>query len=76
MGSETGLLWEPVVLGYLTNFLWVDTYRYAHDFGEKVVSYTWQDYMSIHNLFDIVRRVIHGLWNVCIRIRINEKVPM
>ncbi|HEY6840507.1 MAG TPA: glycosyltransferase family 39 protein, partial [Chthoniobacterales bacterium] len=27
---------DPLYHGYLTNFLWVDTYRYAHDFGEAV----------------------------------------
>jgi Dolichyl-phosphate-mannose-protein mannosyltransferase len=68
---------DPLYHGYLTNFLWVDTYRYAHDFGEKFASYTWQDYVSTHNLFDVIRRVIHGLWNVCLKIPIgNEKVPI
>jgi hypothetical protein len=68
---------NPLYHGYLTNFLWVDTYRYAHDFGEKVPAYTWQDYLSTHNLFDVIHRVIHGLWNVGIRIPIgNEKVPV
>jgi Dolichyl-phosphate-mannose-protein mannosyltransferase len=68
---------DPLFHGYLTNFLWVDTYRYAHDFGEKFASYTWQDYASTHNLFDVVGRVIHGLWNVSLKIPIgNEKVPI
>ena len=68
---------DPLYHGYLTNFLWVDTYRYAHDFGEKFASYTWQDYVSTHNLFDVIRRVIHGLWNVCLKIPIgNEKLPI
>ena len=68
---------DPLYHGYLTNFLWVDTYRYAHDFGEKFASYTWQDYFSTHNLFDLIGRVIHGLWNVCLKIPIgNEKVPI
>jgi Dolichyl-phosphate-mannose-protein mannosyltransferase len=68
---------DPLYHGYLTNFLWVDTYRYAHDFGEKFASYSWQDYFSTHNLFDFIGRVIHGLWNVCLKIPIgNEKVPI
>jgi hypothetical protein len=68
---------DPLFHGYLTNFLWVDTYRYAHDFGEKFASYTWLDYASTHNLFDVIGRVIHGLWNVCLKIPIgNEKVPL
>jgi hypothetical protein len=68
---------DPLYHGYLTNFLWVDTYRYAHDFGEKFASYTWQDYFFTHNLFDFIGRVIHGLWNVCLKIPIgNEKVPI
>jgi hypothetical protein len=68
---------DPLYHGYLTNFLWVDTYHYAHDFGEKVASYTWQDYASTHNIVDVIRRTIHGLWNVCIRIPIEkEKIPL
>jgi hypothetical protein len=67
---------DPLYHGYLTNFLWVDTYRYAHDFGEKFASYTWQDYLSTHTIFDVIRRMVHGLWNVGLKIPIgNEKVP-
>jgi 4-amino-4-deoxy-L-arabinose transferase-like glycosyltransferase len=67
---------DPLYHGYLTNFLWVDTYRYAHDFGEKFASYTFQDYASTHNLLDVIGRLVHGLWNVCLKIPIgNEKVP-
>ena len=68
---------DPLFHGYLTNFLWVDTYHLAHDFGERASSYTWQDYVATHNFLDAIRRVIHGLWNVCIRIPfVNEKAPI
>ncbi len=68
---------DPLYHGYLTNFLWVDTYHLAHDFGERMPSYTWHDYVATHNLFDVFRRVLHGLWNVCIRIPIvDEKAPI
>jgi len=68
---------DPLYHGYLTNFLWVDTYHLAHDFGERLPSYTWHDYVATHNLLDAVRRVIHGLWNVCIAIPIlDEKAPI
>jgi hypothetical protein len=68
---------NPLYHGYLTNFLWVDTYHLAHDFGERQPSYTWHDYVATHNLIDAIRRVIHGFWNVCIQIPIvDEKAPI
>jgi hypothetical protein len=68
---------DPLFHGYLTNFLWVDTYHLAHDVSERVPSYTWHDYVATHNLLDVIRRVIHGLWNVCLKIPIvNEKAPI
>ena len=68
---------DPLYHGYLTNFLWVDTYHLAHDFGERLPSYTWHDYVATHNFFDAVRRVIHGLWNVCLQIPVlDERAPI
>jgi Dolichyl-phosphate-mannose-protein mannosyltransferase len=68
---------DPLFHGYLTNFLWVDSYHLAHDFGMQTASYTWRDYVASHNLLDAIRRVLHGLWNVCLKIPIaNEKVPV
>ena len=68
---------DPLFHGYLTNFLWVDTYHLAHDFGERAPSYTWHDYVATHNLLDALRRVIHGLWNVCVQIPVmDERAPI
>jgi hypothetical protein len=68
---------DPLYHGYLTNFLWVDTYHLAHDFGERLPSYTWHDYVATHNFFDAVHRVIHGLWNVCLQIPVlDERAPI
>ena len=68
---------NPLHHGYLTNFLWVDTYHLAHDFGERAASYTWHDYVATHNVLDAIRRVIHGIWNVCILIPIaDERAPI
>ena len=68
---------DPLYHGYLTNFLWVDTYHLAHDFGERAPSYTWHDYVAAHTVLDAVRRVLHGFWNVCILIPItDERVPV
>ncbi|MBV9674229.1 MAG: glycosyltransferase family 39 protein [Verrucomicrobia bacterium] len=68
---------NPFYTGYLTNFLWVDTYHLAHDVDERFPNYTWRDYVSSHNAFQVIERIGHGIWNVCIRIPItDEKIPV
>lgn len=68
---------DPLYTGYLTNFLWVDTYHLAHDVDERFPDYTWHDYFSSHNAFQVIERIGHGIWNVCVRIPItNEKLPI
>jgi hypothetical protein len=69
---------DPLHHGYLTNFLWVDSYHLAHDVPQqRDPIYSWRDYVMTHNLWDAVRRVIHGAWKVCIVIPIlNERVPI
>ena len=67
---------DPLYSGYLTNFLWVDTYHLAHDFGERA-SYTWHDYAANHNLLDMISRLVYGFCNVCIILPIGaEKLPV
>ncbi len=68
---------DPLYTGYLTNFLWVDTYHLAHDFGERAPSYDWHYYAASHNLLDVGYRLISGLINVCIVLPIGaEKLPV
>jgi len=68
---------DPLYTGYLTNFLWVDTYHLAHDFGERVPSYNWHYYVASHNLLDVGYRLIYGFCNVCIVLPIGaEKLPV
>jgi hypothetical protein len=68
---------DPLYTGYLTNFLWVDTYHLAHDFGERAPSYSWHYYAASHNLLDVGYRLIYGFCNVCIVLPIGaEKLPV
>jgi hypothetical protein len=68
---------DPLYTGYLTNFLWVDTYHLAHDFGERAPSYDWHYYAASHNLLDVACRLIYGFCNVCIVLPIGaEKLPI
>jgi hypothetical protein len=68
---------DPLYTGYLTNFLWVDTYHLAHDFGERAPSYDWHYYAASHNLLDVAYRLIYGFCNVCIVLPIGaEKLPV
>jgi len=68
---------DPLYTGYLTNFLWVDTYHLAHDFGERAPSYNWHYYAASHNLLDVGYRLIYGFCNVCIILPIGaEKLPV
>jgi hypothetical protein len=68
---------DPLFTGYLTNFLWVDTYHLAHDFGERAPSYDWHYYAASHNLLDVVYRLIYGFCNVWIVLPIGaEKLPV
>jgi Dolichyl-phosphate-mannose-protein mannosyltransferase len=68
---------DPLFTGYLTNFLWVDTYHLAHDFGERAPSYDWHYYVASHNLLDVGYRLIYGICNVCVVLPIGaEKLPV
>jgi hypothetical protein len=68
---------DPLFTGYLTNFLWVDTYHLAHDFGERAPSYGWHSYVATHNLLDAGYRLIYGFINVCLVLPIGaEKLPV
>ena len=52
-------LHQPFAHGYLSNFMWVDTYAEAHT-GEAFSSFTWRDYVAKHNATDFLLRWGHG----------------
>lgn len=52
-------LHQPFSHGYLSNFMWVDTYAEAHT-GEAFSSFTWRDYAAKHNAADFMLRWGHG----------------
>lgn len=52
-------LHQPFAHGYLSNFLWVDTYAEAHT-GQAFSSFTWRDYAAKHNAADFLLRWGHG----------------
>ena len=58
---------SPFYHGYLSNYLWVDSYAEGHQ-GQRFAKYTWRDYTSTHTLSDAVQRTAHGVWNVCFAI--------
>lgn len=65
---------DPFFNGYLSNFLWVDTYQTAHNFSAR---YTWHDYVANHTILDVIRRVSIGLANVCVVVPVaDEKIPI
>ena len=56
--------------------MWVDTYKEGH-VGQSFAIYTWRDYFAHHHTGDILKRLIHGLWNVYFHIPIwMERVPI
>jgi 4-amino-4-deoxy-L-arabinose transferase-like glycosyltransferase len=68
---------DPQHYGYLTNFLWIDTYHLAHDVDQRFPNFTWHDYVAHHNFLDVIFRLIYGLLNVGFTIPIFvEKAPI
>jgi hypothetical protein len=54
---------KPFFHGYLSNFLWADTYEQAHT-GQAAVAYDWHDYARSHGVHDFLARLGEGLWRV------------
>ena len=54
---------NPVHHGYLSNYLWVDTYKEGHS-GEAFANYHFRDYALTHSIGDAACRALLGLWNV------------
>jgi hypothetical protein len=60
--------------GYLSNYLWVDTYKEAHA-GGRFPLYTWRDYVANHSLGDAIRRAAWGFWRVAVDLPIIVEKP-
>ncbi len=65
---------SPIHHGYLSNYLWVDTYKEAHA-GGRFPLYTWRDYVANHSLGDAIRRAAWGTWRVCVDLPIIVEKP-
>ncbi len=65
---------SPIHHGYLSNYLWVDTYKEAHA-GGRFPLYSWKDYVANHNLGDAIRRGAWGAWRVCVDLPIITEKP-
>lgn len=63
---------DPIYHGYLTNYMWVDTYEQGHSWAK----YTWRDYAASHTAGDAVGRAGRGIWNVGFSVPFRvEKFP-
>jgi len=54
---------DPIYHGYLSNFLWVDSYEQGHT-GQAKTDFTWKDYASHHDLHGVVTRWSTGFYHV------------
>ena len=68
---------NPIHHGYLSNYLWTDTYDQGH-VGQRYAIYTAGDYFSTHGARDVVMRWLHGIGECgfAIPIRKEEKLPL
>jgi len=54
---------SPFYHGYLSNYMWVDTYDEGH-VGQVYAIYHFSDYAKSHTVGDAVRRMASGIWRV------------
>lgn len=54
---------SPFYHGYLSNYMWVDTYDEGH-VGQQYATYHFSDYAKSHTVGDAVRRMASGVWHV------------
>jgi 4-amino-4-deoxy-L-arabinose transferase-like glycosyltransferase len=54
---------DPFHHGYLSNFMWVDSYEEGHT-GQAVSEFTWKDYVKKHGLHDFFHRWGEGFYRV------------
>ncbi len=53
---------DPIHHGYLSNYMWVDSYREGH-VGQKYATFTAHDYLATHGAKDVAIRWAKGIWN-------------
>jgi hypothetical protein len=63
---------DPIHHGYLSNYLWVDTYAQGH-VGQKYAIYHFRDYASTHTALDAARRMAVGAWEVAVAIPLHTE---
>ncbi|HVE16397.1 MAG TPA: hypothetical protein VNB29_06655, partial [Chthoniobacterales bacterium] len=51
---------NPIHHGYLTNYLWTDSYKEGH-VGQRFAIYSSKDYFASHGVKDVVLRWAHGI---------------
>ena len=69
-------LHNPVDHGYLSNYMWVDSYNVGHT-GKPYVSYTWHDYAATHGVMDVLSRWRRGFLRIIFDIPLGiERVPI
>jgi hypothetical protein len=68
---------NPIYHGYLSNYLWTDTYKEGH-VGQRYAIYTARDYFSTHGAGDVAMRWLSGIGKCgfTIPIRTEEKIPL
>lgn len=68
---------SPFYHGYLSNYLWVDTYKEGH-VGQREAIYGWRDYVRTHSVGDAIKRGAWGIWEVTVAIpcRVEGRVPL
>jgi len=66
---------KPLHHGYLSNYMWVDTYEQAHT-GEDFASFTWRDYAATHTPWDAAVRMAGGVWNVLVTLPFRAEEPL
>ncbi|TCO90891.1 dolichyl-phosphate-mannose-protein mannosyltransferase [Chthoniobacter flavus] len=54
---------NPVHHGYLSNFMWVDSYEEGHT-GQIQSEFTWKDYAKSHSVGDFFHRWAEGFYRV------------
>jgi len=54
---------DPIYHGYLSNFLWVDSYEQGHT-GQARTDFSWKDYSSSHDLHSVMSRWATGFYHV------------
>jgi hypothetical protein len=67
---------NPIVHGYVTNFLWVADQTQGTA-GEPVASFNWKSYLATHTFLDVLNRWRVGVYRVCATAPVrNEATPV